>query len=333
MRRWGDSGSACQKGEKGVSGAARGERRGKDGESPVVDRTLMIVADDFGMAPGVSSTILSLAAKGVITGASLLVNSPYAEDAVRLWKRLGAPCDLGWHPCLTMDAPLSPVTTVRSLTDRRGAFTSPQVLLARALTGRLKRAEIESELTAQLERYCDLVGGPPSFVNGHHHIHVFPLVASALEKLLARLRPLPFVRRVEESIDTLLRTPGARAKRSVLKGLGALSRSAWRKFPCADALIGITPPTTGADEDCFARWIRRARGRSVELMCHPGADDDALGGREGPETAAWIRQRQGEAARLADPRFMDDCRAAGFRLMRPTEFSQGVRARVHRMAA
>ncbi|HVJ81212.1 MAG TPA: ChbG/HpnK family deacetylase, partial [Planctomycetia bacterium] len=149
----------------------------------------------------------------------------------------------------------------------------------------------------------------------------------------SRLRPLPCVRRVRESADTLLRTPGGRAKRALLSALGRISRRTWREFPAAEALIGITTPTTGSDPDCFARWLRRATGKSVELMCHPGAADEALADREGPETAAWVRQRTGEAARLADPRFKDDFRAAGFRLARPSELSQGARTRVHRMAA
>jgi len=46
-------------------------------------RYLTVVADDFGIGPATSRGILDLAAKNLVTGTVLIVNSPYAEEAVR----------------------------------------------------------------------------------------------------------------------------------------------------------------------------------------------------------------------------------------------------------
>ena len=57
--------------------------------APGQPRVLLVVADDFGIGPATTAGILHLAGKGVVTGTVLLVNSPYAEEAVGLWNRAG----------------------------------------------------------------------------------------------------------------------------------------------------------------------------------------------------------------------------------------------------
>src|SRR5262245_10220496 len=71
-------------------------------------RFLVVIADDDGIGPQTSRAILELAARGIVTGTVLLVNSPYAADAVRNWRQSGAGMEIGWHPCLTLDAPVAP---------------------------------------------------------------------------------------------------------------------------------------------------------------------------------------------------------------------------------
>ena len=77
-------------------------------------RSLVIMADDFGIGPETSRGILDLAVEGRVTATVLLVNSPHAESAVAAWDRAGRPVELGWHPCLTLDTPILPPTAVRS---------------------------------------------------------------------------------------------------------------------------------------------------------------------------------------------------------------------------
>jgi hypothetical protein len=85
-------------------------------------RRLIVTADDFGIGPATSRGILDLAAAGVVTSTVLLVNSPHAAEGVRLWEQAGGPLELGWHPCLTMDAPVLPPERVPSLVGANGRF-------------------------------------------------------------------------------------------------------------------------------------------------------------------------------------------------------------------
>src|SRR5271170_7251135 len=93
-------------------------------EEPRMDafRFLVVVADDYGIGPETSRAILELAGRGVVSGAVLLVNSPYAADDVRLWRQSGHRLELGWHPSLTLDPPIAPVARVPSLVGPDGCM-------------------------------------------------------------------------------------------------------------------------------------------------------------------------------------------------------------------
>ena len=139
-----------------------------------------------------------------------------------------------------------------------------------------------AELRAQLARFHDLVGAPPTLVNAHHHVQVFPPVGAILERLLAGQRPLPYFRRVREPWRLLATVPGARGKRAFLSLLGRrpARRLACAGFPGADWHVGITNPPCVADPEFFTRWLRKTPGRVVELCCHPGYLDATLIGRD-----------------------------------------------------
>jgi predicted glycoside hydrolase/deacetylase ChbG (UPF0249 family) len=286
---------------------------------PIPIRTLLVIADDYGIGLRVSDAILELARAGRVTGTALLANAPYAEPAVGAWRRAGMPVEMGWHPNLTLDAPVLPPKRVPSLVQPDGAFWPLSTFLRRCWLGRVNPAEVESELRAQLRQFNDLVGHPPRFVNTHQHISLFQPVAGILERLLRRQRPLPYVRRVREPWATWRRVPGARLKRWVLDRLGRWQsrRLDESGFPGNDWLAGITDPPATDDPQFFTRWLHYMPGDVVELMCHPGADDSALHGRTG-ETPAMLRRRVRERQLLELPSFLEAVRAAGFQMLSPS---------------
>src|SRR5262249_7361699 len=157
---------------------------------------------------------------GVVTSTVLLVNSPHAEQAVCAWRHSGIPLELGWHPCLTLDRPVLPPEQVPNLVRPDGRFWSLGALVRRLYLGKVRSAEIGAELRAQYDRFLDLVGRPPSLVNSHHHVQVFPPIGDILVQVLEKQRPLPYVRRVLEPWRPLLRVPGARLKRALLSVVG-----------------------------------------------------------------------------------------------------------------
>ena len=139
-------------------------------------RRLVVTADDFGIGPQTSRGILDLAHLGRVTCSVLLVNAPDAVSSVNMWHREGRPMELGWHPCLTLDRPISDPGVVRSLVDADGRFLSLGRFAKRLVLGRVSRDELIREYSAQYQRFLELVGETPVVVNGHHHLHTFPIV-------------------------------------------------------------------------------------------------------------------------------------------------------------
>ena len=275
-----------------------------------------MTADDFGIGPNTSRGILDLGQRGVVTSTVMLVNSPYAEEGVAEWRKQGCPLELGWHPCLTLDAPILDARLIPTLVGTDGRFLKLGAFLKRMLRGRIREDEIEAEFRAQFHRYLDLVGEPPANVNAHHHLHIFGPVGRALLTVLGEVEPKPFLRRVVEPMRTLVGIRGARIKRMALTRFGrnAAKRQAAEGFPGAEWLMGITDPPFVHRDGFFAEWLAAAPGQRVELTCHPGFLDITLNGRDGSLTDGQLHRRQREYQLLSQPAFVEAVAAAGFEL-------------------
>jgi predicted glycoside hydrolase/deacetylase ChbG (UPF0249 family) len=250
-----------------------------------------------------------------------MINTPFAARAVRFWRHAGRPMDLGWHPNLTLDAPILPPSQVPSLVTPAGEFHPLRSFVFRCFTGRIRRDEVAAELAAQHHRYCEMVGEPPRLVNSHQHVAVFEPARSALLEVLSRQSPRPYLRRVVEPANTLTAVPGARAKRCFLTLFGrASARAAERAgFPGCDALLGVTAPRCVFDDRFYTRWIEAAPGSAIELMVHPGHCDDSLAGRDCPP-GIGVARRVREWELIERPEFAESLRRAGFVVARAEHF-------------
>ena len=293
---------------------------------PAPARTLMVIADDFGIGPDTDRGILDCAQAGVLGGTVLLVNSPHAAAAVDSWRRLGRPVEIGWHPNLTLDAPVLG-SRVPSLIGPTGTLQRLGVFLRKLLAGRIVHAEIEAELRAQRDRFIEFVGHPPTFVNAHQHVALFPPVGRILLDILAEQTPRPIVRRVCEPPTVLRKIPGARIKRLVLHALGRrfARLQAERGFPGPPWLLGITDPAWVRERDYFPRWLRATAESDVELMVHPGYEDRTLIGRDADRGSDLIQRRVDELDRLLEPTFRAALRETGFEIVRPSERLESIR--------
>jgi len=282
-------------------------------------RFLIVLADDYGIGPETSRGILELAARGVVTGTVLMVNTPYALDAVRAWRQSGAIPEMGWHPCLTMDPPAAGAERVPSLVGPDGCMWPLGRFLKRLATGRVRAEDVKRELTAQYQRFVEWVGRPPTIVNAHQHVALFSPIGAILRQVLERSRPLPYVRRIVEPATMLAWIPGAKVKRTALTILGRRQARDLRRdgFPGADCIAGVTDPKWVQDPDFFVRLLSQVPGRAIELSCHPGHVDSTLPGRDGEGVQ---RRRVDEYRLLADPSFDEACRRAGFTRVAPSQW-------------
>jgi predicted glycoside hydrolase/deacetylase ChbG (UPF0249 family) len=140
-----------------------------------------LCADDYGIAPGVDDGIVALAEAGRISAISCMTVLPRWPAAAQRLPPLAATVEIGLHFTLTLLAPLG---TMPGLAPD-GRLPPLGRLLAAAAARRLDRAEIAAEFARQWDAFTAALGRPPDFVDGHQHVHQFPVVRDAVAAALA----------------------------------------------------------------------------------------------------------------------------------------------------
>lgn len=268
---------------------------------------LVVNADDLGLAVSVNRGILETMQRGVVTSASLMVNTAAVDDAVRRLREAGAGTRLdvgiGLHFNIVAGSPL---TRARTLT-RDGTFASPQSLAWRAVTGRLDAGDVEAELRAQLERARSLLaqaGLPVTHIDSHRHVHALPPVYRVVTRVAGQ-QGIRHVRHPIEGAGTTLGRPRAWLASRALRVI------AWRTLATDDvAFAGFALMGSRDLERDLGRLLDRVpRAGAVELMVHPGYDS--------PELAVldpYRAPREREVRALTSPALRDRLAALGMEL-------------------
>ena len=261
--------------------AAAGPRPGRhSGCSP---GPLILCADDYGLAAGVSRGILELAQAGKISATSAMVTFPrWAEDAGRL-AAIRSQASIGLHINLTLGAPAGPMPKLAP----QGVLPAIGSLVQRALLGQFQpedvQAEIQAEVTRQLVLFEQATGFAPDHVDGHQHAHALPGVRDAvLAALSARFgsQDKPLVRNPADKLVAILQRGGERFKALSIAALsqGFAAAANAHGFPVNRGFSGFSafdPARPYALE--IATALLRT-GPCHIVMCHPGYPDSELRG-------------------------------------------------------
>ena len=161
-----------------------------------VPTTLIVNADDLGYDPAVDRGILEAHARGLVTAATVMVDTPFAERAVA-----GAPAslDLGLH----------------AVVDPAAGLAAVEVALAR-----------------QLARFRALCGRAPTHLDSHKHAHLHPALLPAFAAV-ARREGIP-LRALDSVVRASLRAEGVLTTDAFL-GDAAL-RPCWTRERLREAL-------------------------------------------------------------------------------------------------
>ena len=237
-------------------------------------RSIRLIADDYGLAPGVSSAILELIERGRLTGTGCMTGFPeWQEAAVRIrpFRKRAA---IGLHLTLTDQI----AVTGRSSLAPDGKLPGLASLALPVRRGRIDERDIHAELDAQYDRFVEALAGPPDYIDGHQHVHFLPMVR---KWLLARFDG-------SANKPALRGAPGlpgldmAAAKIAAIAALAAgFNRSMQR------AGFGVMTPLSGIYDwrqpEKFTSTLRAAIDALPEqgvFMCHPGHVDDTLRARD-----------------------------------------------------
>ncbi len=265
-----------------------------------MQRTLLVTGDDFGLSAGVNAAIAAAHEEGILTSASLMVTGAAVAEAVALAQALPE-LSTGLHLVLSgHEAPAaSRPGTIPDLVDASGRFaaTAARAGVCHGLLWRRRRAQVEREVRAQIERYLE-TGLSLDHLDGHHHLHLHPfffeVVAGCMEEYGIR-----WVRLAEEG-DAARRGFWLAPREVQPAVLGALSRRArgrlhrGGKVRCGDGLYGLRA-TGRMSEDEMLWLLPRIPETCAEIYAHP--DRSSAQGRR--EEAAFRAPAVREAVRSA----------------------------------
>jgi predicted glycoside hydrolase/deacetylase ChbG (UPF0249 family) len=225
-------------------------------------RNLVVNADDLGASEGVNRGIVHAHVHGIVTSTSLMVTGAAAEHGARLAARhpeLG----VGLHWDLDEDHLGDPVALDDASAVRR-------------------------ELARQVAAFERLMGGRPTHVDSHHHVHRRDEVA-------------PIARELVSALGVPLRELGP------VRYIGNFYGQ-W-EWQVTD-LEHIEPE--------FLIWILRNEVHEgwTEIGCHPGFVTDDF-------SSVYLAEREVEVATLTDRRVQAEIEALGIRLASYAELARG----------
>lgn len=226
---------------------------------------LIINCDDFGWDAAATAAILDLGAQGCISSTTVMANWASEADLAAL-RGLTNRLSVGYHLNLIHGRPVAPAAAVPSLLGPNGQFWPAPQLWLRFLAGRLRPAELATELAAQTGRLRDH-GLVLSHADSHRHLHLFPGLGPALTRLVRELG----IRRLRRWSPQ----PSYAQRGRVLNAFGRLSAAGLRGFGTPDALVAGFSAAQAASLPLFAQGLARARrqGTTIEFMTHPGLAD------------------------------------------------------------
>lgn len=255
-----------------------------------------VTADDYGLSPGVNASIEALAEAGRLGAVSVMAHRDAELSSLGRLRDTGVA--IGLHLCFTEGRPLLEADVARAL-GGRGDLPAGHRRLFAAIVRRPSLVKVlRAEADAQAERLV-AAGAPIAFVNGHEHVHLFPMLWPMTLDLAARVGARAVRSALGQPLD--LSAAGALGVASRLSCAISPPRARLVLSPLGVGLAGAL--TIEHVERLLARPFAAAPGLVRELCVHPALDDP---GRRAEHTIV----ASGQLDRLLDDLALDRTRAA-----------------------
>jgi len=220
----------------------------------------VMCADDYGMTPEISAGILELAQQQRISATSVMSLSPHWPEWARPLQAVKSRIDVGLHLDWTSNFAI----------ERGFGGSLPQVMALSALRC-LSAKTAKRAIEQQLDLFEQHFQSTPDHLDGHQHIHQFPVIRDALMNVLSHRytttrRPWVRISRVTEQPMSLksrvINVMGARALQTLADRCG---------FAHSQALTGVYDfhGDSALYRQRLRHWLTHLPLHTV-LMCHPG---------------------------------------------------------------
>jgi len=245
--------------------------------APVRPRRIWLCADDYGISLSVNTAIRDLVARGHLNATSVMVTAPSfcRSEAIALsaLNTVSPRVAIGLH--LTLTAPFRPLSTNFKPVSE-GIFLPLAAMFLYGVLHRFEHDALTAEIAAQMQAFREAFGRAPDFVDGHHHVHLFPQIGAALLDVVRTSVPTAWLRQCG-------RTAPLAARLADRKGLFLdLLSHRFRRHAAAGGLRtnpGFAGTYDFAEKTDFAavfpRFLEGLPDGGV-VMCHPGFVDAEL---------------------------------------------------------
>lgn len=232
---------------------------------------LIVNADDFGLTAMINQGIMEAVNMNAVNSVSLIPNGHALEQAIDFCKK-NKHLKRGVHLTLIEEKPLSNPADIPSLVDSDGRFPlNYGAFMKLFFTGKINLDDVKREFTAQIELLISR-GIQLDHIDSHQHLHLLGKMTNIAVDL-AREFKIPRIRVVKEGFS--LKSPGRILPLMVLKifskKIDKLTQQSFIKN--ADYFFGFND-SMNVNSDLIDEAVKKAKNALVELMCHPGYNQD-----------------------------------------------------------
>lgn len=242
-------------------------------------KRIVLCADDYNLAPGVSKSIRELITKGRLSATSVMTLFPGLEQEAKALLATPAPgpLEIGLH--LTLSGGFTPLATP-PLATIDGTLPDMATLHSPKSHFHLNRKSIAAEIEAQVLAFKRAFGRAPDYVDGHHHCQLVPGVQKIFLETVSRLAPQAWVRQCAPARKSTLITAGNKTRYLGLLSLHFVRLARKIGVPVNPSFSGAYDYSGTQDfAVLFPRFLDGLTDGGV-MMCHPGYVDDILRSRD-----------------------------------------------------
>lgn len=219
-------------------------------------------ADDYALNDQISHAVRTLLYKNAIQATSCMTQSPIWKEQALLLLELRAqidhPVELGLHLNFT------------------NAFTSETIhfplstLMLKAWMRSLDRDKIKQSISQQWDLFIDAIGASPDFIDGHQHIHQFPVIREILVEFLKEKNFKGWIRNLNKTISA----KNYQFKSQCLEFLGAhttytlIQKNHFLNNPYFSGIYDFKQVNYRV---LMQEWLSKAQDKTL-VMCHPASD-------------------------------------------------------------
>lgn len=242
----------------------------------MTDNHLSICADDFGITSNVNLAILNLVKKKSLTEVSCIaLTKSFEFDAIKL-KEYKNDINIGLHLTLTDFEPLSG----NSFLKKENKMLSVKELFSKCMFNKIPDIYFLEEINLQIEKFKNILGFYPDFIDGHQHIHQFPVISRCLIKILKekKIDDKIWIRNSSENLSSILVRRVSILKCLTLSMIGNLFKNRLIKenIKTNNGFSGIYDFSKKRDyANLFEKFIIKNSNNHL-IMVHPGFSDKML---------------------------------------------------------